>query len=331
VGGALAALALLSSSPALADPPSPRAAGPGPRTSAATAPPTDSARRADAIFREGQTLHDKGAIHEACEKFAEAQRIDPALGGLLNLASCHADEGRTATAHAEFVEADRLASQRGAAEKERQQFAHTQALEMEKKLSVVLLLGAPEAGVTEVQIDGKALDRAAWAAPIELDPGEHTFSFAAPGKTTQHTKFVVASIPGTQRLTVPSFEQEAPPPPAPATVPWMRIASYAAGGVGLASLGVTAYLGARAIGKKHASEARCTGKYCDPTGLDLDADAHRSAAGATATFFVGLAGVGAGVALFVLSRPASSDKPSAVRVLPVAGPRIGGLAVDGRW
>src|SRR5580692_6130162 len=68
---------------------------------------------ADAVFREAQGLLAQGKTHEACEKFAESNRLDPQLGTLLNLAVCHEQEERTATAWSDYDAVVEQARRRG--------------------------------------------------------------------------------------------------------------------------------------------------------------------------------------------------------------------------
>src|SRR5438128_7591778 len=103
------------------------------------------AARADALFRDAKQLIDQGRLREACEKFAESQRLDPALGTLLNLADCHAQSGQVAAARAEFVVAAELAVQRG--EKAREAFARAEVAKLEKQLARLTLSIAPSAVV----------------------------------------------------------------------------------------------------------------------------------------------------------------------------------------
>src|SRR6478735_9605838 len=55
---------------------------------AGAASPTDQAK-AEALFDEGRRLLAAARFAEACPKFAESQRLDSALGTLLNLGDCY--------------------------------------------------------------------------------------------------------------------------------------------------------------------------------------------------------------------------------------------------
>ena len=63
----------------------------------AGAEPRDPAA-AEWLFREGRALMKKGDFAPACAKLAESQRLDPAVGTLMNLAECEERIGRTASA-----------------------------------------------------------------------------------------------------------------------------------------------------------------------------------------------------------------------------------------
>src|SRR5690349_15059097 len=55
---------------------------------AADGEPTDPTT-ADALFEAGRAAAKRGDFKEACEKFAESERLDPAPGTVFNLAECH--------------------------------------------------------------------------------------------------------------------------------------------------------------------------------------------------------------------------------------------------
>src|SRR5690349_2377840 len=95
---------------------------------------------AEALFRDGRDAMANGDIHGACRKFEASERIEPKIGTLLNLATCHELEGRTATAWAEFNEAIPRAVR--ADQPDRAQIARDHAAALEKRLSRLQLAGS---------------------------------------------------------------------------------------------------------------------------------------------------------------------------------------------
>ena len=103
---------------------------------------------AEALYREGKRLIEANRVAEACIKFAESQRVEPATGTLLNLANCHEKEGKTATAWAEFTQVAGTADLKG--QTRRAAFAHEHADALEKNLhSLVVDVKRPSAGMVD--------------------------------------------------------------------------------------------------------------------------------------------------------------------------------------
>src|SRR5436190_1493807 len=89
--------------------------------------------QAEALFRQGLAAIDADDIATACGRFTESQKQDPSAGTLLSLADCHARQGKTASAWAEFQEAAVLAGHAG--RQEHRAEALRRAAELEGALS----------------------------------------------------------------------------------------------------------------------------------------------------------------------------------------------------
>ena len=74
--------------------------------------------KADETFHAGRELMKDGKLAEACPKFEESQKADPAPGTLLALAYCQELSGLLASAHANYLAAADLASKEGQPEKQ---------------------------------------------------------------------------------------------------------------------------------------------------------------------------------------------------------------------
>jgi hypothetical protein len=285
----------------------------------ADAPSTEHASMAEALFRDGVQLFDAGRIHEACAKFAESYRLDPANGTLQNEALCHVREGRVATAWAEFALLAGRAAQAG--QKDREKMARAQVEELERRLTRVALVFDRSTEVTQMTVDGEDLGRGAWSTPLPLDPGAHALVFRAPGKKAATRSVTVPNDGSTVRVLVPSLEDEpapvaapvpvsAPPAPPPSEPPasdrggGQRTIALVTGAAGVALLGAGTVFGLEVLAKKHDIQAHCTGPYCDAAGLDADREAHTAATWATVGFVAGT-GVLSAAAVLWLTAPSS--------------------------
>ena len=171
---------------------------------------------AAALFREGKALMGKGDYTAACGKLEESQRLDPGGGTILNLALCHEEQGKPATAWAEFIEA--LGDARRDNRQARIDLAEEHIGKLEPTLSKMTIVVPPASDEPSLEItrDGAVVGRAAWGMPFPVDPGEHRVQAAAPNKVPFRSLVIVDANapPATLTVRVPALEPEAPEPAA---------------------------------------------------------------------------------------------------------------------
>src|SRR4051812_26411918 len=297
--------------------------------------PADKAM-AEALFRDGKLLLDAGKLTEACGKLEESQRIDPKLGTLLNLATCHQEQGRTASAWAEFNEAASMATV--AKQNARVNFAKVHANDLEQRLSrLTIKIDNPEANLA-IKINGKDLSVAAIGSSIPVDPGNLSITVTAPGKKPWSQTIPIEPGPAAKDLHIPDLEAEAPPsqpapepPPPPPPPPrhiktgieatGQQIAGIAIAGVGLVGVGVGSYFGIRTLQKSHEIRSLCdntTGDVCDK-GRNTSREAHTSATTSNVSFIAGLTCLAGGALLF-FTAPSGKPMKSALRIVPMVSP-----------
>src|SRR5262245_21964036 len=93
---------------------------------------------AEALFKDGKALMDRGDYAAACAKFAESERLDASSGTMLNLGRCLAQQGKTASAWAKYLEAGRIAREQGRAARAAE--AKKKAAELEPDLSYLAIV-----------------------------------------------------------------------------------------------------------------------------------------------------------------------------------------------
>lgn len=299
--------------------------------SLALADDTSKSGLAETLFQAAKKLMAEGKYAEACPKLAESQKLDPGGGTLLLLAQCHEEEGKLASAWAEYRDALAVAIKDGRADRANR--CKERLAVVEPKLSHVTVKVAPAADVKglTVSLDGVDLPRAAWSTPLPIDPGAHVVRAAAPERASFEKKLAITGIAASGVVTIEPLavveSVASPPPKAVDTVAIdygrpRRYAGYALIGAGVVAVGVGAFFGFRAIDKRKDSDAECPADRCTALGVDLNESAKTSAN--VANFAIGLGLVSAIVGgVLVLGAPKPEVRTA--RIAPAIGPTIGGV------
>jgi hypothetical protein len=198
---------------------------------------------ADALFDEAKRLMDAKRFAEACPKLADSQRLDPAVGTLLNLALCYRQNGQTASAWATYREAAAQARTQGQADRE--ELARNEAAALEKELTRLVIEVSPEAravGGLEIKRDGAVVPPGLWGIPAPVDPGVRSIDVSAPGKKPLHLEAATQGAGGTAKVVIPLLDDApvaagsapTPAPLAPGTSP--PVSTREAGGGGTVQL-----------------------------------------------------------------------------------------------
>ena len=327
------------------------------RAARAQAVSPEDAALAQSLFDEARRLMIADRFGEACPKLAESHRLDPALGTLLNLAVCNERLGKTASAWAEYRDAESVAKREGRLE--RVTYAREHAAQLEPRLSHLLIVraeGNADPGL-EVRLDGVTVGEPALGTAIPVDPGAHRVEVRATRKKAWSVDVTVDDRAERKSVAIPPLE-DAPvappvtPPVAPVTAPGEpgvlgpppapppasethaspdRTAFYVVGTAGMAALAFGAVAGMQAIVRWNDRTKLCTGDACSQTGLDADTAAKSWALAADIGLGAGAVGIAAGGYLLWTSGRAEAPRSGKVRLTPTVSSAGAGLGLDATW
>jgi hypothetical protein len=309
----------------------------------------EGAAAAESLFEQGRQLLAEGKLQEACSKLAESQKLDPAVGTLLNLGDCYAKMGKTATAWAVFKLAEGTA--RSANQPSREKIAQARVAALEPSIPKLSIAVPHETTGLEVRRDGLIVGRAEWSSPIAIDPGEHEIGASAPGKKPWSSKVTLAPEGKTTNIEIPALlvdelGERAPVTPAPvvgagATVEVVmahdqnvqRAVGLILGGAGLVSMAVGIPFGARAITLNNESKPQCpTDTTCTAQGAADSQSAVSSGTIATVFMSAGSVVLVVGAIVYLTAprqtRPASK---ASLHIAPQILARGSGLGLVGTW
>ena len=295
------------------------------------------AARADALFKEGKELLERGQLGEACPKIAESDALDPSVGALGLLAACHERQGKYVLAWREYGKtAERADRQKD----KRAGYARDRAKALEAKLGWLRVELAPGDAGAEVLVAASLVPAAELAGEIPVDPGEVAILVRAPGKIDLRQS--VTAAPGSHvKLVIPPLAPAAaaaaaaPPPQESDDI--RRPLAFVAGGIGIVALGVGIGAGVSAIsqnGEKEDLEATCAPASTEgecAEGPVLESGARTAATISNIGFAVGAAGIAAGVILLLVSDSPEPAASARLRLAPAMGPSVAGGVLSGRF
>jgi hypothetical protein len=296
---------------------------------------------AEALFDEGRRLMERASYEEACSKFEASQKLDPAVGTLLNLGDCLEHRGKTASAWARFREAEATAAAQH--EPEREAIARGRAAQLGPRLCR-LAVRAPSATDTPqitVARDGVVVEAALFGESLPVDAGEHEVSATAPRRRPWSVHVVVdgrscagaplvVEIPALAKLSA-----ESAPPLAPASTlvgprtvqestrpargSAQRTVAWVVAGLAATSLAVSGSLAIDAVSTYHAAKDKCAANGCGAAAQTESSHAATLADWATASLVLGASAAVVDLVLW-LSAPSG-----AVQIAPQVTPTGHGI------
>jgi serine/threonine-protein kinase len=308
----------------------------------------DASAAADQLFEQGRALAQQNRWPDACAKFEDSLRYEPALGTQLNLANCYKHIGKLASAWRLFGEAIEQATAAG--DVERRDFARTQADALMPRLPklTISVPQKPPAGLV-VARDGAQVDAGALGVALCVDPGIHTITASAPGfeaftqtvtlvEGKAETLAIPALVAVLARATVPAQAQDdghvTTSQPEIVISSTRKYVAVAVGAMGMASIGVGIWFGAKASSSYDDAKALCGSNLACSTenyarGQQLIRDTRSEATISTVMAAAGVAAVVTGIVVFLTGR--RPRERATAQLVPMIHVRDSGLAVAGRF
>jgi len=315
----------------------------------------DNKSKADQLFKQGKKLMGEKKYSEACEAFEESFKLDPGIGGEMNVARCYEEWGKLGRAYKAYQKAEQMAVD---AKDDRAPKIEVFVKNLEPnvpKLTLRLKSGEPKD--VKATLDGEPIDPKTIGAAIYLDPGPHTIEYKTEAGETKK-KVVPVERGGNPEITIeagpvevakpdtghhdehhdPDKKHEEPETPRKPADPGrnMRIAGLVVGGAGVVAIGISSYMTLSARSKYNDALAKYCGNMtnnCDDTGLTMTHDARHEANVATFVFIAGAAAVGGGITLYLLAPKAHHARrernDDAFYITPTAAPGYGGIVLGG--
>lgn len=302
----------------------------------------DDKARAQALFLDGRKAIDAGDWATGCPKVRQSLDLFTVANSHFTVAQCDEKDGHIAAALDHWERGAALVDDRN---DPRTKVANERIADLEPRVPRIRVVVPAASSSAEVFLDGTKLEPAALVAPLRVDPGTHIFEVKAAGRQDvrreikiaerERTEFVakvgepnvVGPVPTGTGTVVPPPGTGAPPP----SMPPMKAAGFVVGGVGVASLVVSAITGGLVLSVDGQLECKTPPCAPVPNRAELVADYQSYVKANLATFIIGLAATGGGLAMILAApKKAPAEAPKAVFV-PMVLPGGAGIGLSGRF
>lgn len=294
--------------------------------------------QATSLFQTAVELLEKGEWKEACSKFDASFALYQAPSTLLNIARCYEHDGKLSLAWAAYQRAlvINLETQGAARKQELDEVAKKGIADIEPRLPrlKIVMKGAAPNGLHVTQ-NGKEVPIAGFGTPIPVDPGPQSVVAEAPDfepftqtATVKEGEVVEISIELKKRVVMSVIDK--PVETKKPLWPWISAGAGIALLAGAAAFRVDqAFVEGKQIGKCNDNlERGCPFDY-DPKD---DNDRKNLDNGMFVAFgTIGVIGLGAAIAGFVMTQPTKTAPKKAAVVMPWVDPTGVGLGVGGRF
>jgi len=255
----------------------------------------------EAVFAEANGLLEAGNFEAALPVFERAQKLDPGIGTMFNIALCHQKLGRLAVAYRMYEEVFRLAQVGG---KKARQDAATQKLAELKPQLAYFVIDSKEPGEIVVRVDGESVNKASWKF-VPVDPGVHHVEATASTKKPWSADIAAPGTGEHAEVMVPLLEVATVE-----TTDVRRTVGYAVGGLGIVGIGAAAVTGIMVLNAKSTADEHCPGGKCqDTTGADAVSSGKTLQPINAVAWGVGVVGLGVGTYLILTSGKGESAPP----------------------
>lgn len=303
----------------------------------------DNKSKADELFKQAKKLMAEKRFNDACPKFEESYKLDPGIGGELNIGRCYEEWGKLGRAYHAYAEAEKQAK---AASDPRAAKIHDLVTGIEPQVPRLMIHIPPESETDglKLSIDGNVIDKENYGNAQLVDPGPKQVDYTLPGGFKKST-LIPVERGSTTDVTLELPKAKAKPDKggdkeqdkvitttAPEPGRTQRIAGIAVGATGVAMMGVSTYLALAARSKyKDALAANCNNAadMCNAQGLKDTHDARHNANIATIVFSVGVAATAGGVVMYLIAPKAASSE-HAYYLSPTIAPDSAAVVFGGR-
>lgn len=287
--------------------------------------------KADKIFEQAQQLKQAGKTAEACAKYDEALRYNRnAVGTLLNVALCHEEANRVASALNYFTQARDLAREHSL--NEHRAAAEEHIAKIEPLVPHLSIAFAEILTATKLVIDDKVYPITG-ADDIRVDPGTRHVVVTAPGRLPYET---TVSIKAQEKKTVDIPKLKPPVTVSRARRTIGKIVTFS--GVALVGTGIGLGFAADRRYQGELDNGNCkvvmgsSAPQCNPDGYKTTSNALTLGTTGTVVGIVGGVAVAVGAYLwFFAPKEPTNQEHASVTLAPTVSGDGAGVAAVGRF